>query len=213
MQYTKEKLKIKFEGCDSFQKNYSQAAQDLFVLSCLNGKKNGTFLDLGCHHPTSISNTYLLENNFQWDGVCMDIDTDFISQFSGIRTAKAYVQDATKIDFNILLKDYTNNHIDYLSLDLEPADVTLQCLQSIPFDKIEFSVITFEHDTYRFGNYCKDVSRQIFEAAGYKLICADVSNGGSFFEDWYCNPKYVNYEDIKALESNKKEWSDVIFDK
>lgn len=211
MEYKKEKLKIKFEGCDSFEKNYSQAAQDLFVLSCLNGKKGGSFLDLGCHHPTLISNTYLLENKFGWNGVCMDIDNGFVSQFNGVRTAKAYVQDATKIDFNLLLEDYPTNHIDYLSLDLEPADVTLKCLQSIPFDKIEFSVITFEHDTYRFGDYCKDISRQTFEAAGYKLICADVSNDSCSFEDWYYNPKYVKYEDIKILESNKKEWSDIVY--
>lgn len=212
MEYRKEKLKIKFEGVDSFDSNYSQAGQDLFVLMSLNGKKNGYFLDLGCHHPTLISNTYLLETKFGWDGVCMDIDGGFISQFSGVRKAKAYIQDATKIDFDSLLKEYPTNHIDYLSLDLEPADVTLNCLKSIPFDKIEFSVITFEHDTYRFGDYCKDTSREIFENAGYQLVCGDVSNDGCSFEDWYINPKYISMEHVNSLHANKKEWSNIIYE-
>lgn len=212
MEYQKEKLKIKFEGCDTFEKNHSQAAQDLFVLMCLNGKKNGSFLDLGCNDPIEISNTYLLESKFGWNGVGMDIDSGHISKYNGVRNCKAFVQDATKINFEEVLTYYSSNHIDYLSLDLEPADVTLECLKSIPFDKIEFSVITFEHDSYRFGEYCRDISRMILEGAGYVRICSDVSNVYNIYEDWYYNPKYVSFEDIKSLESDKKEWSEIVYE-
>lgn len=211
MKYQKEKLKIKFEGYDTFDENNSQAAQDLFVLMCLNGKKNGSFLDLGCNDPIQISNTYLLESKFDWNGVGMDIDSNHIAKYDNIRKCKAYVQDATQINFDEVLKNYDSNHIDYLSLDLEPADVTLECLKKIPFDKVEFSVITFEHDSYRFGEYCRDISRMIFEGAGYVRICSDVSNVYNIYEDWYYNPKYVNYEDIKILESDRKEWSDIVY--
>ena len=58
-----KKLKLPFFGFENLNENYSQAAQDLFVLSCLSGKTNGTFLDLGCSHPTNINNTFLLESN------------------------------------------------------------------------------------------------------------------------------------------------------
>jgi hypothetical protein len=43
---------------------YSQewTAQDKFVAETLEFKKDGTFLDIGCHHYKNISNTYYLEN-------------------------------------------------------------------------------------------------------------------------------------------------------
>ena len=37
--------------------------QDIFVLSMLNGKKNGVYVEIGADQPRVISNTYLLENN------------------------------------------------------------------------------------------------------------------------------------------------------
>ena len=104
------------------------------------------------------------------------------------------------------------SHIDYLSLDLHPSDVTLQCLKSIPFGKINFSIITFEHDCYRDGDYCKLQSRKIFENNNYKMICDDVNYKNRSFEDWYYNPKFVSYDKIKNLKSNYKEWEDIVFE-
>ena len=207
------KLKIKFNGYETITENQSQAAQDLFVLSCLNGKTNGTFLDLGCHDPIHISNTYLLENQFGWNGVCIDIDTQLVNKFAGVRNCIALNEDCTKLDFQKIKSYYKSNHIDYLSLDLEPASVTLDCLATIPFNEIEFSLITFEHDSYRFGNWCRDVSRTILEGHGYIRIASDVSNAYNIYEDWYYNPKYISYEDIKIFETDSQEWADIVFDK
>lgn len=206
-----EKLRIPFDGCDSVDENYSQASQDIFVLSCLNGKKNGTFLDLGCGYPFEINNTYLLEKNFGWSGLSVDIDSKVVSLHNQNRKSPALSLDATNIDFDMVLSYFKSNHIDYLSLDLEPATTTLAGLKNIPFDKVEFSVITFEHDSYRFENDARDASREIFERYGYKCICLDVSNGYNIYEDWYYNPKFVNYDDIKILGSEQKEWVDILF--
>lgn len=135
-----ENIKIKFTGHQEINHNYSQSGQDLFVLMCLNGKKNGTFLDLGCNHPTSINNTYLLESKFNWKGISVDIEESLVSLFTQRKT-KAFVKDATTINFEEVMSHYDSNHIDYLSLDLEPSDITLKALKNIPFDKVEFSVI------------------------------------------------------------------------
>ena len=51
----------------------SQAGQDLFVIAMTQGKKNGTFLELGGYHPFEISNTYVLEKMFGWDGWSVDL--------------------------------------------------------------------------------------------------------------------------------------------
>ena len=51
----------------------SQAGQDLFVIAMTQGKKNGTFLELGGYHPFEISNNYVLEKMFGWDGWSVDL--------------------------------------------------------------------------------------------------------------------------------------------
>ena len=42
---------------------YSQIGQDQIVFSLFKGKRNGTFLDIGCGSPKHINNTYFLEKN------------------------------------------------------------------------------------------------------------------------------------------------------
>lgn len=204
-------LKLMFEGFETITRNYSQAGQDVFVLMCLNGKRDGTFLDLGCGHPIQINNTYLLESEFGWYGLSVDSNYDLVSLYPNSRKSLSEVVDATKIDFDSVLYKYESNHIDYLSLDLEPASVTLSALKNIPLDKLEFSVITFEHDMYRFGGNFRDESRQIFSHFGYKIICSDVRFQNNIYEDWYFNPKYIKYEDVKVLECENQEWEDILF--
>jgi FkbM family methyltransferase len=51
------------------QQSKSQLQQDLFVLSQLNFKKNGYFVEFGASNGVTISNTWLLEKLFNWDGI------------------------------------------------------------------------------------------------------------------------------------------------
>ena len=55
--------------------NYnSQAHQDEFVLKILNYKKNGYFLEIGSCHPILVSNSYILENGYNWDGLMVELE-------------------------------------------------------------------------------------------------------------------------------------------
>ena len=47
----------------------SQILQDLFVLSQLEFKRNGFFVEFGACDGLSLSNTFLLESEFEWDGI------------------------------------------------------------------------------------------------------------------------------------------------
>lgn len=47
----------------------SQIRQDLFVLSELNFKRNGFFVEFGATNGVDLSNTYLLEKEFGWSGI------------------------------------------------------------------------------------------------------------------------------------------------
>lgn len=207
--FKNKKIKIKFNEFDIIDTNYSQADQDIFVLCCLNGKKNGTYLDLGCNDPIVISNTYLLESKFNWTGYSIDIDQNQIDKYDKIRNNKAICQDCTNIDYEKLFLNI--NYFDYLSLDLEPANITLECLKKIPFNKIEFSVITYEHDAYRFGDLYRDKSRNILINNGYYLLCGDVMNDNYIFEDWYVNPKYINLTLLKDIEKSKLNYYNILY--
>lgn len=51
------------------KKARSQLRQDLMVASYLNYKKKGYFVEFGATNGKDLSNTYLLEKEFLWDGI------------------------------------------------------------------------------------------------------------------------------------------------
>jgi hypothetical protein len=208
--FDNKKLRLDFPGADSIERNFSQAGQDLFVLSMLEGKRDGVFLDLGCNQPILINNTYLLESGFGWNGLSVDIDERYFKLFV-FRHTKTLAADCTTLDWDMVIENLGTTKVDYLSLDLEPPEVTLECLNSIPFDQIEFSVITFEHDAYRSGDSVRRPSRELLKRQGYEMICADVKLAGLEFEDWYYNPRHVAVNKGAVLGSKKKSWEEIIF--
>lgn len=55
----------------------SQAGQDLWVFGeVFNEQRNGFFLDIGAHDGVAGSNTYILENRYDWQGICIEANPD-----------------------------------------------------------------------------------------------------------------------------------------
>ena len=54
-----------FPGVEKIKKNFSQAYQDLFVLTMLQGKRSGKYLEVGANHPVEFNNTFLLEDTLE----------------------------------------------------------------------------------------------------------------------------------------------------
>lgn len=52
-----------------FDKSRAQLKQDLFVLSELDFKQNGFFVEFGASNGFDLSNSYLLEKDFGWNGI------------------------------------------------------------------------------------------------------------------------------------------------
>ena len=92
------------------------------------------------------------------------------------------------------------DQIDYLSLDCDPADVTLSCLKQLPLDKHRFSVITYETDVYQDGADYQFEQRQILQSHGYQLVVRNVMNEGNPFEDWWVDPTVIPEERWKPFK-------------
>jgi FkbM family methyltransferase len=204
--YTKnnfDKLRYKFRDAEKIEKNYSQVFQDMFVLSMLDGKKDGTFLEIGGSKPFENNNTALLEQEFGWGGVSIEWNESFVQEYKQNRpTTKILCSNALEIDYELLLlENYEDSIIDYLQLDIEPSKNTYECLLKIPFDKYKFRVITYEHDHYiDITQTYREKSRKYLSDKGYKLIANDISpDGESTFEDWWVHPDLVDQNIIEKM--------------
>lgn len=187
--------------------SFSQAGQDKFILSVLQNKKNGKYIEIGAFDPIHISNTYLLEKNFSWEGFSLDIMNEYVDRFNAKRINKCIYADGTAFNYDEQIQKMWGNIdvIDYLQVDCEPAENTYKCLCAIPLEKYRFSVITFETDFYVSGNEVRMLSREKLIHYGYKLIASDVCNEGNPFEDWYIDPLQISEEVYQKFICENKE--------
>jgi len=197
-----DKLKHKFVNSDKINKNYSEAYQDMFVLSMLDGKKQGTYLEIGSCRPFKGNNTALLETQFDWIGISIDIEESFVQQFKQERKNLCLKGDATAVDWLSILElnDFTKT-IDYLQIDCEPPHTSLKALFNIPFDKYQFKVITFEHDYYAdTKSGVREKSREFLRSKGYTLVVNDISPvQGRMFEDWWVKADLIDSDILNKM--------------
>jgi FkbM family methyltransferase len=52
--------------------SFSQIGQDLEVIKFYNNKENGFFIEIGASDGINLSNTYLLETQYKWKGICCE---------------------------------------------------------------------------------------------------------------------------------------------
>lgn len=193
--YTKDllnRLKFKFVWRDQIEKNYSRHFQDMFVLAVVDGKSNGTFVEIGSGHPTLFNNTKLLEEDYDWKGISIDNSERMCHLFSRERKTSIILADAANIDYSLLFKqNCLEEHSDFLRINAENA--SLEALRRIPFKSYEFSVIQFQHNACWWGNEFREESRKILNKAGYVLLVPDVAiNEKDNYEDWWVHPSYAN---------------------
>lgn len=201
--------------------SYAEAFQDIFVLKCFKYKKNGTFLEIGAGDPIKGSNTYLLEKEYNWKGLSMDYGyvewsddviitcngmnfsrsnyhSYWIKEWNKHRTTPLLMDDALSCDWLSIIHNnfptLSNKKptIDYLQVDIDPAENTWECLNKIPFDSVDFNVITYEHDAYKEGDEWRKKSRKYLESKGFILVAGNISSYGYRpYEDWWVSVKYI----------------------
>lgn len=188
-----------------------QAEQDKFVLNVLNNKKNGYFLEIGSNNPININNSYLLESKYDWKGIMVEYDSNFLPLYKEHRPNSIHIiNDATKVDYkSVFEKNNMPLSFDYLQIDLEANNgstiKTLQKLDNEIFDTYKFATVTFEHDIYHtnFAN-TRSESRNIFKKRGYVCVFEDINDEGNPYEDWYVHPDLVDMKYVNNLIENNK---------
>ena len=199
----KDQLRYKFNQLDLVsQQNFSQCYQDMFVLCMTDGKPKGTFVEIGAGHPVISNNTALLESRFEWTGIGFEIKETEADLYNEHRKAPVALGDATTADFDQLFEEVNLGPVfDYLQVDCEPAQVTLDAMKKVNLDKYQFATITFEHDKYNDGPDVQNESRKYLEDRGYVLIADDISVDDSHpFEDWWAHPDLVPSHTIDSMK-------------
>ena len=202
-------LKHQFVGVDKIDKNFSESFQDMFVLTMLEGKTKGTYLEIGAGDAWYGNNTALLEKHFEWQGLSIDLDEKFVEQHNNERNHICLRRDATNTDYDKLLTAMDMpTEIDYLQVDCDPPENSFKALLNIPFEKYKFAVITFEHDHYADpDSKIRTKSRKYLQSHGYELVAGNIApDDWREYEDWYVHPDLV---DSKKIEKMKQDTDSV----
>ena len=157
--------------------------QEQFIISILNEKKGGYYVELGAFHSSDGSNTYLLEKEYNWKGVSFEIIDKWRNEFNENRSNPC-MGDA--LDFNYISYFEENNfpkQIDYLQVDIDAGYdqngrpvgnpyLTLHGLLAVPLNQYRFTIITFEHDANMYWRNIemRNVQREILDSLGYSLV-------------------------------------------
>jgi hypothetical protein len=208
-------LKIPFKNSELISHSFSEFLQDIFVLTALDGKTDGVYVELGAGHPFYGNNTALLETKYNWKGVSVDYSTGAIEEFFRERNNIEILADATTMDYVGLFQELNYpTTIDYLQIDCDPAHISYETLLKIPFHAYEFKVITFEHDHSKDETgEVRENSRKYLQQNGYTLILANIGKDDIAVEDWWVNPKHVDINKLKSITdtSDKVKFAKSVF--
>lgn len=183
---------------ESVTTHYGQLYQDLFVLCLTNGKRGGKYLEIGAYHSQELSNTLLLERDFGWTGVSVEIDKERAEEFNVNRTNPIIAGDALTVDYAI----WAPIDLDYLQVDCEPAATSLAILKKVLGDGVRPNIITFEHELYSEGPSVMMEAREFLAGLDYELLVDQVALGeGCAFEDWYVRRGVFDEELLSKMRS------------
>lgn len=184
---------------------HSQAWQDEFVTNILNFKGNGRFVDIGSTDGINQSNSYYFEAELGWQGICVERGIGYTEHYQKNRSCLFLNEDATQIDYKTIFAQLAfPSRIDYLSVDIDENSAI--GLSKLPFDDYRFSVITIEHDSYRFGDTLKNQEREILRHHNYTMLFSDVlvplgcgMGTNLSFEDWWVDAIVFDMDKLVKL--------------
>jgi FkbM family methyltransferase len=95
---------------------YSQIGQDCyFIEQIAKGKRGGRFLDVGAHDGIATSNTYALETQFGWTGICIEANPVLAQKCKANRLASTTIQAAVWSEEREVAFELPHSGNDFLS--------------------------------------------------------------------------------------------------
>jgi len=156
--------------------SYSQLNQDIKVINFYNNKNYGYFVEIGANDGLLLSNTYLLEKNYNWKGICIEPLPDKFIELKNNRPNSICIDKAIYnetgliLDFSVheLGSGITDNIDCYLHNKNSPQikvetsllnDILIQCnaplfieYLSIDTEGTEYEILkTIDYNKYIFG--------------------------------------------------------------
>lgn len=204
-----ENLRIKFKHSELIGENYAHSWQDIFVLSMLDGKVDGTYLEIGANVPILYNSTFLLEKFFNFTGISID-KLDLSLAWKIRPKANFLCQDAVMLDYHALLNNnFKQKQIDFCQIDIDSAIDHLTILKSLLSSGYRFSVFTYETtaelDSDPTINKSIIESRDLFTKNGYMLIASDVlhwfDNEWLRLDDWWIDPTAIDPNILDKFKS------------
>lgn len=200
-------------------KSYSQIGQDIFVVEFYKELKNGIFIDIGAYDGIEFSNSYLLESEYKWKGICVEPNPGVFAKLIQTRPRSIctrhaiYKESGKSISFDIA------NQFDMLSGISETIDkhsnavnsnkttITVQTLSltdlldtalcptfvhylSLDTEGSEFEILkTFNFNKYKFGLI--DVEHNFEEPKRTQIRCLLLSKGYQFLSENKHDDRYI----------------------
>ncbi len=88
--------------------NKSQFGQDEYVINFYN-KKNGYFVEIGAYDGISMSNTYLLEHQYNWKGICVECNPTHYNNL--------IINRPNTINYNCAIYNHDDKLMDFINDD------------------------------------------------------------------------------------------------
>ena len=102
------------------KKSVSQLGQDLWVLEKTDYKRGGYFVEFGATDGVLLSNTWLLEKEFGWQGICAEPNPKFFEKLKENRScivSNQYIGRETGQQVEFILADVYGGSREFLDID------------------------------------------------------------------------------------------------
>jgi hypothetical protein len=163
-----------------------------FALRFCGDKDNGTYVEIGSSHWVEGNHTYMLEKEFGWTGVGIDIEKHHADNYNEARSNPCIAGDATTFNWDKYFEENNfPNQIDFLSIDTDASN--LLSLINLPLSRYRFSTIVLENkessnQALDIDEKVKKIQREILAKYNYTLI------GSGFTDDFWIDNTYLDLQ-------------------
>jgi len=187
----------------SLNKKYSQSGQDAFVINFFQSKRNGVFVDIGANDGITGSNTYFLEKELDWSGICFEPIPnifDILNKNRNCIKIMAGVSDKNSIEkftciegysnmLSGMTKEYDPRHLDRINNEVKERS---QKIYEIDVQCFLFNDVMKEHNIQHIDYLSIDTEGNEFKILksidfqNFDITIISVENN-------YKNPEQTNY--------------------